>query len=65
MVRDCTDEGVDVLLSVNMGGRAEVIFIKSMETGAGGGGCNFPRWRFNINELRVVHAFACALLRTD
>ncbi len=54
-----------MLISVNIEDRAEVIFIKSMETGGRGDGCNFPRWRLNINGLGVVHAFACTLLRTD
>ncbi len=33
MVGGCTNEGVEMLIGVNMGGRAEVMFIRTLETG--------------------------------
>ncbi len=33
----CTIDGAEILISINMADRAEAIFIKTTETGSGGG----------------------------
>ncbi len=61
----CTIGGVEMLISVNMRGKAEVIFIKTFVTGEGGCGCGYPRWHWNINWLGSAHVFVVANNRTE
>ncbi len=35
----CANKWLEMLISVNTGGRAEVILTQTLETGGGGGGC--------------------------
>ncbi len=50
-----TNEGVDVIISVNMGGRAEVMFIKALETG----GVNSK-----YSNANTTHPLACPFVDT-
>ncbi len=40
----CTNKGVEIPISTNTGGRAEVMLTKTLKTGGGGGVCGSPLW---------------------
>ncbi len=44
----CAIEGMEMLISINMEGRAKVIFMKAMVTERGGRAGVSTRWSYNI-----------------
>ncbi len=58
MVWGRTNEWV---VSINLGCRAEAMFIETLETE----GCGSLRWRKNIYWLGAVHAFVAASKRAE
>ncbi len=53
--------GGGVEMPINTAGRAEVMFIQTLDTGGGDGLCGSPRWRSNFKLLGGALVFVAPI----